>query len=221
MCFFLFAFSGEKPIPSLFTKGATFHYAYKGTNGQLQGVAVAKVDEAFTRNDTNFSISNVKWYKSEKGKLMAKGEFRFEKTGNTFLSECTNLVPPNVKYDRLQNVYIAGKPLVYPLHPDSAISLEGDSIFIRYEWKDKKESSSYRITGRRLIRKDSIDTPAGRFLAWQVNYTESIRLPAMKPTDPPKSRQVEEWYNPQLGIIKVVYRINGVIDQTRILTEIE
>ena len=218
ICLFLFQSFDKNVSPSLFSEGTKLFYTYTGTNGEVQGTAEAKVVEVFTRNDTTFSISKVKWVTKEHGKL--KGEFRFEKTKSSFISEIYNLIPPNVKHDKLNKVSVHGNPLVYPLAPDSEKTLSGDSIFIQYESNDKKQSSNYIISDRKIFGTDT-SLHFQNFPLWKVTYTESIRSPDMDPKTPSRTRKVEELYSPELGIILSIYRVNGVIEQKRTLTKIE
>lgn len=202
----------------MFRKGTVFIYEFTGTNGELQGTAEAKVVEVFVRNDTTFSISKVKWNTKEHGKL--KGEYRFAKTKRAFISDISNLIPPNVKHDKLNKVSVHGNPLVYPTAPDSTIGLLGDSIFIQYESKDKMQSSTYIISDRKIFATDT-SMHFLNFQLWKVTYTESIRSPDMDPKAPSRTRKVEELYSPELGIISATYRVNGVIMQKRTITRIE
>ncbi len=217
---FAWAFAPADPA-SWFVRDWVFDYAYYDNSGQCIGRANARVKQVYERNDTTFSESSVV-FTDEAGKMTGLGAFYYAKDSSSFISEMTNLLPPKIKYDNVEDVRITGKSLNYPLSLDTGMSLNGTTATMKFVRPGQNSIMLYEVVNRKVAGKDSVETEAGKFACWVITYDEHIKpVTGAKQQKKPRVREVKEWYNAQYGVVKAEYRRDGDVEMVRVLAGVK
>lgn len=214
--FFCFAFSGEEKKPGLFRKGTVLTWT-TFEKGVPQAKMVAQVVKVYRKKDTLFSESSVSYFDFPGEQPVGFGEFHFCRDSSSFISSVSNLGPKRLRYDNVESARFEGKPLVYPLRPDSGMTLTGTHAIIHYFREGEDTDMGYEIVNRKIGAHDSLQTPAGKFDCWIITSEEHIDSHTTKP----QLRRVTEWFCPYFGIVKMRYEQEGKETQERVLTEVK
>jgi hypothetical protein len=213
--FFCFAFYGEEKKPGLFRKGTVLTWT-TFEKDVPQAKTVVRVMKVYRRKDTLFSESNVSYFDLPGEHAVGYGEFHCCRDSVSFISAVSNLGPKRMRFDNVESARFEGKPLVYPLHPDSGQTLTGTHAIIHYFREGEDTDMGYEVINRKIGAHDSLQTPAGKFDCWIIASEEHIDSHMTNP----QLRRVTEWYCPYFGVVKMRFEQEGKETQEKILTEV-
>lgn len=153
----------------------------------------------------------------KKGDKSTDGKYQVRCDGNTLHMNLADLMPPGAMEGfASMEVTIEGDPMLTPhnLKEGQTLPDATNVISAGTEGGLTLFNATVTATDRKVLGKETIDTPLGQLSCWKISHTTSVKMLVRRTMD------VVTWYHEDMGLVKQeTFNKKGKSDGTMVLTK--
>lgn len=168
--------------------------------GDAIGKNVYKVGQVKNEGDGKGSDFTSTFYDKD-GKVVTTGEGHFRCTGTGVEMDMKMNMPSLPQTKDLKMKTTSGYFLDYPAAMKAGQELKGGTMEMSGNMNGMDINMTYSIKNRKVMDKEQISSPAGKWDAWKIGYDVVLEMTVLGKSIPVTMRTVE-WFAPGFGPVK-------------------